>query len=279
MSCTFRVIDLDGTLTDPVKSRASFEAQFVSGVAQLLHLSTEEVTAFVHTHESSLRPEHDAWVRDGYAVSSAGADPYLRLSHLARQLITQRLGVMNTESDAMLHSIFRRSYAQAEPVFREGIDELVAWMLACPAAIVTNSDPVVVRDKLLRLTRGPELVSRLRGHAQKYLITPDELSWLPVSMVVPGLSREVLVRRGQYFRAVQQARGLPEARNMNGVVVIGDNLELDLMLPLLLGAWVILMVHEYTSHHEQDFVRLHPRGFLATSLREAITIANSLGDP
>ncbi len=279
MLCTFRIFDLDGTLTDPVSSRASFEAHYFAGVAQLLHMSLDEVTAFARAHEPSLRPEHDAWVRDGQAVSSAGTDPYLRCTHLMRQLIAQRLGTMSSESDAMLLGIFRQSYAQAELVFRDGIDELTSWLLTRPAAIVTNSDPVVVQKKLQQIPRGHELISRLHGHAHKYAITPGELNWLPESMAVPGLSREVLVRRGRYFQAVQQARGLPEARDMNGVVVIGDNLELDLTLPLMLGAWVVLMVHEYTPQHEQNFVRSHPRGFLAASLHEAVAIANSLGDP
>ena len=53
------------------------------------------------------------------------------------------------------------------------------------------------------------------------------------------------------------------------LTVVGDIFELDLVVPLVLGARVILLASEHTPAYELDYLEAHPRGQVVRSLREA----------
>src|SRR5439155_9674811 len=83
---------------------------------------------------------------------------------------------------------------------------------------------------------------------------PDELA-------MPGLDRPVLLRRREYhdiLRAILDEAG----RTFAELVVVGDIFELDLAMPLSLGARVGLVSSARTPDYERAFVTSHPRAAL-----------------
>ena len=86
-------------------------------------------------------------------------------------------------------------------------------------------------------------------------------------MPLPGLRRPVLLRRRLYFDALERLRGGADV-GWEDVVVVGDIFELDLCLPLAMGARVGLFANEFTPQYEVDYLRAHPRGRVITALDE-----------
>src|SRR5258707_665066 len=78
-------------------------------------------------------------------------------------------------------------------------------------------------------------------------------------LAMPGLDRPVLLRRRAYherLRAVLDEAGA----QFTDLVVCGDIFELDLALPLALGARIALVASARTPDYERAFVSAHPRG-------------------
>jgi hypothetical protein len=148
-------------------------------------------------------------------------------------------------------------------VFREGAGPFLRGLEGQPVYVVTNSHTDAVQDKLGDL--GADwLVPRVHGLAKKYVLDAD-FTEVPESMRLPGLARPVLLRRGHYFRVLSQLLA-DEGKGWSELLVVGDIFELDLCLPLQLGARVGLMVNDFTPAYERDFLAAHPRGHLLDSI-------------
>ena len=83
----------------------------------------------------------------------------------------------------------------------------------------------------------------------------------------PDLSRPVLLRRRRYHEilaAIVAASGSTFA----DLCVIGDIFELDLAMPLALGARVGLVTSSRTPDYERAFVTSHPRATLIEDLSQ-----------
>ena len=83
--------------------------------------------------------------------------------------------------------------------------------------------------------------------------------------MLPGLSRPVLLRRRHYHEVIAGLLAA-EGADWADLVVVGDIFELDLALPLALGATVGLVVNDFTPAYERSFVQAHDRGVLITHL-------------
>ena len=66
-----------------------------------------------------------------------------------------------------------------------------------------------------------------------------------------------------------------QINDFRNLLVIGDIFELDLALPLCLGARVALMTNDHTPQYEKDFLFSHPNGHLVSNLTEAIDLIQS----
>jgi hypothetical protein len=139
--------------------------------------------------------------------------------------------------------------------------------------VVTNSHTEAVAHKVDVLGRNEDgtnaldwLVARVHGRAQKYVID-DSFDRVPESLQLPGLDRPVLLRRRAYFDALDRLRQQAGAE-WSDVAVCGDIFELDLSLPLALGAQVGLVVNDFTPAYERAFVEKHPRGRIITHLSQ-----------
>ena len=110
------------------------------------------------------------------------------------------------------------------------------------------------------------LTSRIRGQARKFDI---DGAWAgaPEVLAIAGLARPVLLRRRNYhaiLRAILDEAGA----DFTDLVVIGDIFELDLAMPLALGARVGLVSSARMPAYERAFVAAQPRGRVIDDLLE-----------
>jgi len=155
-------------------------------------------------------------------------------------------------------------------VFRPGAGEMLASLGGRPTWIVTNSDTHAVAGKVAALDREAPgvawLTSRVRGFARKFDVD-DDWAGAPREMELPGLERPVLLRRRAYHDSLRTV--LDEANaDWADLVVVGDIFELDLAMPLALGARVGLVSSPRTPAYERAYVEAHPRAQLIEDLGE-----------
>jgi hypothetical protein len=168
--------------------------------------------------------------------------------------------------------LYRYNYAKTlgHPVFRSGAGDVLRTLAGTHAWIVTNSDTHAVASKIAALDREVSgvawLTSRVRGHARKFDVD-DTWTDAPSELPVPGLERPVLLRRRAYHEILRELLAGVGA-SFTDLVVIGDIFELDLALPLALGARIGLVASAHTPPYERAFVEAHPRGRVIESLAE-----------
>jgi hypothetical protein len=210
----------------------------------------------------------------GRPVAPATVDPYLRMVPIAHRIL-DRYGAMPRAEDRgrLLGSVlYKYNYAKTlgHPVFRSGAGAMLKDLDGTRTWIVTNSDTHAVAGKIAALDREAPgvawLTSRVRGFARKFDVD-DSWTGAPGEMTIPGLDRSVLLRRRSYFDILTEV--LAEAgSSFEELVVIGDIFELDLAMPLALGARVGLVASPRTPDYERAFVTAHPRAKLIEDLSE-----------
>ncbi len=211
---------------------------------------------------------------DGRIVAPAQVDPYLRIMPVARKIF-DATGTFASEEDRarLLQVLFRYNYPKTATVFRPGAREVMHALSGCLAPyIVTNShtDPVCAKIRtLMGDDEGWQSWLHVVGDARKYMVDPD-FTAVPESMVIPGLSRPVLLRRRNYHAVLERVLHHHGA-GWEHLLVIGDIFELDLALPLALGARVVLVVNDHTPTYERALLAAHPRVRLVTKLEEVIS--------
>jgi hypothetical protein len=168
--------------------------------------------------------------------------------------------------------LYKYNYSKTlgHPVFRPGAGDVLRSLSDRNAWIVTNSDTAAVAGKVAALDREVSgvawLTSRVRGHARKFDVD-DGWTGVDGEMTIPDLDRPVLLRRRQYH-AILRAILDDADTGFPNLVVIGDIFELDLAMPLALGARVGLVISPHTPAYERAFVESHPRGKIIEDLAE-----------
>lgn len=276
------ILDFDGTMTDAEAEGEPFVAGYLDDLEALVGADTPEKRARVRALAADvLRELHDTPERHpfrwkGKAVAPASVDPYLRMVPIADRVFDTHDAFVNHVDRGRLTGgvLYRHNYlrTQGRPVFRDGAAEAIAALAGTATYVVTNSHTAAVADKIRTLDERHGggcawLAANVRGDAQKFEI--DE-SWdgVPAELAVPGLSaRNVLLRRRRYhdrLLAVLDEVGASFA----DLIVVGDIFELDLALPLALGARVGLVRSVHTPPYEVAFVASHPRGVVIEDLRD-----------
>ncbi len=261
------VLDFDGTMTDAEAEGAPFREGYLQDVAVLSGLPIDEVSSLAQRFEAEVAANPDAhgWLFHGHIVAPAAVDPYLRIMPVARKIF-DHAGAFPSEADRtrLLDGIlYKYNYQKTRIAFRNGAKEALARLSGTQTWVVTNSHTEAVRQKVAAL--GADwLVERVHGRAQKYAIDPA-FDAVPESLALPGLSRPVLLRRKSYFDVLEGLRKAAGA-SWGEVLVVGDIFELDLSLPLSMGARVGLVVNDFTPAYERAYVEAHPRGTLVTNL-------------
>ena len=280
---TVVVLDFDGTMTDAEAEGRPFRDGYLADLCALVGrpAGDAEITSIADEVEAELAraPEAHPFLWMGRAVAPATVDPYLRMVPIAHRIL-DRFDAFPGAADRgrLLGSVlYRYNYARTlgHPVFRPGAGEALRSLGGAAVWIVTNSDTATVAEKLAALDREAPgvawLGARVRGHARKFDVD-DDWAGAPVSLAVPGLDRPVLLRRRHYHAILREILD-EEGAEFGDLVVIGDIFELDLALPLALGARVGLVASGHTPGYERAFVEGHPRGEVLDDLAELPRIA------
>ena len=276
------VLDFDGTMTDAEAEGAPFRAGYLDDLAALVGVDAQELrfAAIVAEVEARLatHPERHPFRWKGKAVAPASVDPYLRMVPIADAIFDQFGAFADPTDRGRLTGgvLYKHNYAltKGRPVFRPGAADVLRALAATETYVVTNSHTAAVAEKIQLLDRDGGggvawLAPRVRGNAQKFEID-DAWTDVPAELAIPGLvDRPVLLRRRCYhdrLRDLIAAAGVSFAE----LIVVGDIFELDLALPLALGAQVVLVASAHTPRYELDYVAALPRGRVVGALPELL---------
>jgi hypothetical protein len=272
------VLDFDGTMTDAELEGRPFTDGYLVDLCALVGRAPldPEVLAIAEATEAALAREPAAhpytWM--GRAVAPATVDPYLRIVPIAHAVL-DHFGAIPSEVDRgrLLGGVlFRYNYARTlgHPVFRDGAGDVLRALGGTQTWIVTNSDTHAVAGKIAALDHAAPgvawLTSRVRGYARKFDVD-DSWDGVPAELAVPGLARPVLLRRRHYYNILKEVVDAASA-TFADLVVVGDIFELDLAMPLALGARVGLFATARTPGYERALVSGHARGRVIEHLRE-----------
>ena len=272
------VLDFDGTMTDAEAEGRPFTDGYLEDLCVLVGRTPgdPEVLAIAAEVEDELAraPGAHPFVWMGRAVAPATVDPYLRIVPIAHRIL-DCFGALPGAVDRgrlLAGVLFKYNYGKTlgHPVFRAGAGKILRELGGSPTWIVTNSDTHAVAGKIAALDREAPgvawLTSRVRGYARKFEVD-DGWAGAPDELAVPGLDRRVLLRRRAYHETLAQV--LAEAgQTFADLVVVGDIFELDLAMPLALGARIGLVASSRTPAYEREFVASHPRGAVIEDLAD-----------
>jgi hypothetical protein len=275
---TVLVLDFDGTMTDAEAEGRPFRDGYLDDLCALVGrpAGDPEVLGIATTVETELlqSPEAHPFLWMSRAVAPATVDPYLRMVPIAHRIL-DHFGVIPGAIDRgrlLGNVLYKYNYAKTlgHPVFRAGAGEVLRTVAGTDTWIVTNSDTHAVAGKVAALDRQVSgvawLTSRVRGMARKFDVD-DTWTGAEAELAVPGLDRPVLLRRHAYhdiLKTILDAAGATFA----DLVVIGDIFELDLAMPLSLGARVGLVSSVRTPGYERAFVTNHPRARMIEDLAD-----------
>lgn len=273
------ILDFDGTITDAEAEGMPYRRGYLEDIAELTGQSAEDIFVMAAGFEADIAadPHHNGWELDGHIVAPAMVDPYLRVIPVARRIFDE-LGAFRDagERRRLQQILYKYNYPKTNIAFRDGARELLLGLAGTSAYVVTNSHTESVQSKIRTL--GPEgelewLLARVRGGAKKYVVD-DELVAIERELHLSGLDRPVLLRRRNYHEVIN-ALLAAESTSIERLIVVGDIFELDLALPLAMGARVVLVSNHFTPEYEKRFVETHPRGCLIEHLSELPAIIQS----
>lgn len=273
---TVLVLDFDGTMTDAEAEGRPFRDGYLDDLCTLVGrmAGDPEVHAIAAEVEAELAaaPAQHPFLWMGRAVAPATVDPYLRMVPIAHRILDRFGALPGAEDRGRLLGgvLYKYNYAKTlgRPVFRAGAGDALRTLAGTDTWIVTNSDTHAVASKVAALDRESPgvawLTSRVRGQARKFDID-DGWDMVDREMTLPGLDRPVLLRRHAYHAILAEVVASAGA-TFAELVVIGDIFELDLALPLALGARIGLVASDHTPPYERAFVASHPRGRIIEDL-------------
>jgi len=275
---TVLALDFDGTMTDAEAEGRPFRDGYLEDLCAMVGRAAgdPEITAIADAVEDELQraPASHPFLWMGRAVAPATVDPYLRMVPIAHRIL-DTFSVMPSAIDRgrlLGNVLYKYNYAKTlgRPVFRAGAGDVLRSLGGTDAWIVTNSDTHAVAGKVAALDREAAgvawLTSRVRGHARKFDVD-DTWTGAAAELEVPGLDRPVLLRRRAYHDILKEILDAAGA-TFGDLVVIGDIFELDLAMPLSLGARVGLVATSRTPPYERAFVEAHPRARIIDDLAE-----------
>ncbi len=269
------VLDFDGTLTDSEAHATAFnEASERELIGRLGWDPVEGHNAWSRTIAdiTSLSPEV-AWTRHGHGVCPAATDPYVIANGAVKRLwMAHDPGLSEREFAQHVMEIHHEAYEQVPSPFRPDACALIEALRArgVGATVVTNSPRDTVASRLAKLPCTTPAFPGVRGNAGKFSVcaaldTDSRFTALPAHVEWPGLARPVELRRGHYFDALSPA-WREAGTGPEGTLVVGDNFELDLAMPLALGCQVHLITRAGTMPHELRLAETMERSGLSADL-------------
>jgi phosphoserine phosphatase len=275
---TLLVLDFDGTMTDAEAEGAPFTAGYLEDLALLVGRAPgdAEVAALAEQARARVDADPDAafeWM--GEKVAPSRVDPYLRIVPIAHAIFDHFGAFARREDRSALlgRVLYKYNYAKTAIAPRPGARELLTSLRGTDTWIVTNSYTEHVRHKVDVIDGGKGeltwLRDRVRGNASKFEV--DD-AWLgaPPNLRIEGLNRPVLLRRRKYHAVLSELLG---GRDFGELTVVGDIFELDLAMPMALGARVGLIAGPHTPAHEIAHVSAQANGRVLRGLDEVRAFA------
>lgn len=251
------IFDFDGTLTDPDSAAALFRQAFFEYVGAYSSVSAGPWQRALEACD----PLADV-VIDGVAVVRGDADPWLLATGVARAALGLA-GVGAEAVDAAIREGFHRAYERVSCAFRPGVGALLDGVAArCALAVVSNSPPDRVRARLHESGASARTLEALHvvGGAQKFALIESETArgarWrasIGAEHRWDGAPRAVALGRGRYLDAIASVCARAECEP-GAVVVCGDVFELDLAVPIALGARACMVAHRGSRAWERAAV-------------------------
>jgi FMN phosphatase YigB (HAD superfamily) len=278
---TMLIFDFDGTVTDAEREGLPFRKGYLEDIAILTGRDVDEIESLAAQFEATVQAEkgQHGWMFNGHIVAPATVDPYLRIMPVAR-MIFDHTGTFSSEEDRsrLLDGIlYKYNYQKTEIAFKPEAKSALLRSQPYNTHILSNSHTDPIRHKIDLLGREEDgshsldwLLDRVFGRAKKYVID-DSFDAVPATMSLPGLERPVLLRRKLYYDALERLREKHDVA-WSSIVVVGDIFELDLSLPLAMGARVCLVKNQFTPSYEMDFLQSHERGYVLSSLDDLFPI-------
>ena len=246
------VLDFDGTCTQvPVVAAAYLEEYRKRLRLHFANVTVKEWAAAI-TAVRRASP-HAGWAVAGPPGAPAAADPYILADEATRYLLRER-GLPATAQPKDVHS---PAYDAHPAPWRPEAAAVLADLIGRGIRLhfISNSGSAAVAKRVAELfpLGSPEAASiGIHGNASKFCVV--ELAWdrnrprstdsafraLPAGVAVPGLRRPVYLRRGNYFETLLAALD-GDHRRIRKTLFCGDIWEMDLAMPLALGAAVHLV--------------------------------------
>jgi phosphoglycolate phosphatase-like HAD superfamily hydrolase len=279
---TLLALDFDGTMTDAELEGAPFTEGYLEDLALLVGRTVDdpELVAVAAAARARIDADPDAafeWM--GKKVAPSRVDPYLRIVPIAHAVLDHfgAFARMQDRGALLGRVLYKYNYAKTRVAPRPGARELLAALAGTDTYVVTNSYTAHVEHKIRAIDAGTGdlgwLTGRVRGNASKFEVDDAWLDAPPV-LEIPGLGRPVLLRRRRYHAVLTD---LLAGRRFDDLTVVGDIFELDLAMPLALGARVGLVAGPHTPDHEITYVAAHPRGRVLRDLDEIRQFAYPAG--
>ena len=265
MTTRLVIFDFDGTLTDIADEGVQFEAAYRGAVLDLFGQARAAAWDAARAAVLADAPEL-GWDMGTGATAPGDADPYITATlALARFARAERLPILG--SDDPRHAsirgdlggaLYQAAYGSLRPAFRpEARAVIEAAVARVPhVRVVTNSSTAKVTDKMRHLALAAPL--GVDGDARKFevsepTVNPAGMAEVPASWRVDSLRRPILPRRGRYFDVLRRVWAETGTRPEE-TLVVGDIVELDLVLPGLLGASVHFVERAQAHAYEGDIL-------------------------
>jgi FMN phosphatase YigB (HAD superfamily) len=271
------ICDFDGTLTDSEASLGEFFPTYKSFFIERLGIDADSYYHVLKIIQEELKEDPNAgWERDGYIVAPINSDPFafntashmallraLREGRFEGQFSISYIPSSDEEAGELTNSCHLAGYKKKNIVFRDGAHNFVEALMeeGYSVSIVSNSGTLDI-EKALEDNNFPKI--SVIGMARKYNID-SSFTDVPSGIILPGLDRPVLLRRKLYDGVLNNL-----CSNVSTGVVVADNFELDLALPLYLGFAGILTNTPAAAQHEKDYMNTHVNGMYANNFEQAL---------
>lgn len=267
--------DFDGTVTKPDAAGSErYVKAHQAGLASMLDMSPEWLAEQYTLARSEVveDPNKYGWEVGGYLVAPALVDICVE-AQVCAQIILKALDhdvrAWAPKLEQLFHDNYLLANAPIRPEFLETIEAQRDQGAHC--YIVTSSDTTKVQGRISQLgERAAWLVDRVHGHAKKHIVTPGDPGHMDTHMQFPGLDRPVLLHKGHYHRVLQSILDRHNA-DWSNLTMTGDVAELDLAVPVTLGARGILVNSPSTPNYERAWANGPRPVRLINDLREALS--------
>lgn len=281
------VADWDGTFTLVDKEVELFRAGMMEDLAGITGEELRSIQELcLEMEQEILQNPGDFAVMNNGKPSCRATDPYCIWDPIIRRVLNMfEVFEKNEETKNRFIDSFlfkynaRKAITVFNPQAKTVLKNLMTKNNEVEAFIVSASHTESLKRKI-NFLRGAgkswqdwwveKLAGRAYGSAKKFELD-DDFDLIPESINIPNLNRPIYLRRRRYYDILLSILKTTKS-DWKDLVVVGDHLEIDLILPHVLGAKIGLVVNDFTPKYEIDFVQNSPNSRIITDLKEVFDL-------